>query len=143
MTDSEAHSIVRTRYAEFGCTAPPDEIEGNAHHTPAGFVIVRPMRQRPAAMTPQGTALIQGPEPCIEWLWIHPAQRGQGAGRQLVRDAVRRYGQLSDVLALCHGADRVRLFRSCGFRVEASVGDWHGMRWMCSHPVAAALRRAW
>jgi GNAT superfamily N-acetyltransferase len=142
MTDQEARELVLANPAEFGCThLIRKDVDGdNAQvlHSPVGFVIVRPLGAKTIQMGP--TPLASGFEPSLAWLWIDPSHRGQGHGQRLIREVLRRHGHHSDVVAGCYGADRLRLFRRCGFTIDESDGDWHRLRWRNNSLLAAMLR---
>lgn len=143
MTDGQARQYVIDNPAEFGCThLIREDVEGDRAqvlHGPHGFAIVRPLGPKVIRLT-TARAAATNYEPVLSYLWVDPDHRGQGHGQRLIREVLRQHGQNSDVVAACHGPDRLRMFRRCGFGVDATEGEWHHLRRRCDSLLAAMLR---
>lgn len=78
--------------------------------------------------SPHGFAVVQIQTfPHLWVVYIDPASRGKGHGRQFVRDVVRKHAKTYHMSLSCHGARRRAFFGRIGFRVESREGEWRHM----------------
>ena len=65
--------------------------------------------------------------PHLWLLFVDPEHRGQGVGRELVREIVRKYSADRHMSLYCKGSVRRAFFGRLGFVVESRDGDMRRM----------------
>jgi GNAT superfamily N-acetyltransferase len=129
MSDEEIARYTFAHQAEAGCTQfdPSEFIQAVRQGTTVverrhyGFAIVNPGEQRGIVFNPAHLWLI----------YVAPAHRLRGLGRQLLMEIVERYADGHPLSAIVHGANRSHFFENCGFRLTASdeAADWRRMEY--------------
>ena len=120
-TDADAiAALIRACYPGSGMTA--EEVKSWACHPvydPALWVWVR----ETATHRPVGLGIAEYdphvPEASLEWIQVHPAAQGQGLGKAIVAELLRRVAERAAFTTVSGQMDNLtrpeRLYRRCGF----------------------------